>query len=101
MSLINPPQSIYTLSPSILSCRKDPEWKFAVFLRNPAERLLSAYLDKVNGKSTRDRDHFKFIYNMTHTPTFDEFVKAIAKNRTNFELGSRTREQLWGVDWCE
>ncbi|KAL7521008.1 hypothetical protein ACHAWX_005702 [Stephanocyclus meneghinianus] len=77
----------------------DPEWKFAVFLRNPAERLLSAYLDKVNGKSLRDRDHFKFIYNMTHTPTFDQFVKAIAKNRTDFELGSKTREKLWGVDW--
>lgn len=71
-----------------------------MFLRNPAERLLSAYLDKVNGMK-RDQDHFLMNYNMTQTPSFEEFVKAISQNRVDFELGSKTREKLQGVDWRE
>ena len=76
----------------------DPEWKFAVFLRNPAERLLSAYLDKVNG-TKRDKDHFLLLYNRTETPTFEEFVKTISQNRVDFDLHSKTQEKLHGVDW--
>lgn len=69
-----------------------------MFLRNPIERLLSAYLDKVNGMK-RDKDHFLMNYNMTHTPSFEEFVNIISENRIDFELGSKTREKLQGVDW--
>eukprot|EP00956_Cyclotella_meneghiniana_P027059 scaffold59906_cov36-Cyclotella_meneghiniana.AAC.1 len=76
----------------------DPQWKFAVFLRNPAERLLSAYLDKVNG-TQRDKDHFLMNYNMTVTPSFAEFVHAISKNRTATEIGVKSKEKLHGVDW--
>lgn len=84
-------------------CRRrlpDPEWKFAVFLRNPAERLLSAYLDKVNG-TKRDKDHFLKLYNKTESPTFEEFVRIISQNRVDFELASKTQEKLQGVDWCK
>lgn len=79
----------------------DPEWKFAVFLRDPAERLLSAYLDKVNGTSVDERNHFLKTYNLKATPTFEEFIKAISKNRTEFEFRSESETKLQGVDWCE
>lgn len=79
----------------------DPEWKFAVFLRDPAERLLSAYLDKVNGTSVKARNHFLKTYNLKATPTFEEFIKAISKNRTEFEFRSESETKLQGVDWCE
>ena len=85
-------QCVYTI--------QDPEWKFSVFLRDPAERLLSAYLDKVNG-TQRDKDHFLMNYNMTVTPSFAEFVHAISKNRTATEIGVKSKEKLHGVDWCK
>lgn len=69
-----------------------------MFLRNPSERLLSAYLDKVSGMK-RDKDHFLMNYNMSQTPSFEEFVNIISQNRVDFELGSKTKEKLQGVDW--
>ena len=67
----------------------------------PVERLLSAYLDKVNGKQ-RDRDHFLMSYNMTVTPSFAEFVHEISRNRTVVPLGgAKSKEKLHGVDWCK
>jgi hypothetical protein len=43
----------------------DPTWTTAMFVRDPAERLLSAYyFDKVAGKDYYTRSHFK-IYNGT------------------------------------
>ena len=67
-----------------------------MFLRNPAERLLSAYLDKVHKKKG-----FSMKYNMTEAPSFDEFVHAISPNRAEFELGGESREKLRGVNWCK
>jgi uridine kinase len=88
------------LSLTIICTCKDPEWKFAVFLRNPAERLLSGYLDKVNG-SQRDKAHFLTNYNMTYTPTFEQFVRTISLTRTEFELATKAEAKLRGVDWCK
>jgi len=46
-----------------ISILKDPSWTRAVFIREPAERLLSAYLDKVQRQENI---------------TFPEFIEAIA-----------------------
>jgi hypothetical protein len=68
----------------------DPEWTFAAFLRNPAERLLSAYLDKV----TEGR---------YGSLTFDDFLEGLerelpedldCKNNKNFV------SSLTGMSWC-
>jgi len=83
----------------------DPEWKFAVFFRDPEERLLSAYLDKVRPNSDNDDEvanHFKSEFNFTESPTFSEFVEAIATNRTRCPTGRGSgRDKLYGADWCE
>jgi len=82
----------------------DPEWKFAVFFRDPEERLLSAYLDKVRPNSDNDDEvanHFKSEFNFTESPTFSEFVEAIATNRTRCPTGRGSRrDKLYGADWC-
>lgn len=38
---------------------------------------------------------------MTETPSFSDFVNAISQNRTEFELGVKSKEKLRGVDWCK
>jgi len=82
----------------------DPEWKFAVFMRDPAERLLSTYLDKVrvnSGNGGMEAIHFRNVYNFTESPTFEEFVETIAKNKTHCPVrGGSKRENLHGADWC-
>jgi len=88
-----------------LEILNDPEWKFAVFFRDPEERLLSAYLDKVRPNSDNDDEvanHFKSEFNFTESPTFSEFVEAIATNRTRCPTGRGSgRDKLYGADWCE
>ncbi len=83
----------------------DPEWKFAVFMRDPAERLLSTYLDKVranSGNGGMEAMHFRSLYNFTESPTFEEFVETIAKNKTHCPVrGGPRRENLHGADWCK
>mmetsp|Transcript_5215 Transcript_5215/g.10515 ORF Transcript_5215/g.10515 Transcript_5215/m.10515 type:complete len:577 (-) Transcript_5215:113-1843(-) len=80
----------------------DPEWKFATFLRDPAERLLSTYLDRVAGKDEIQTGWFRKSYNLRKRPSFPEFVEYISRNRTHcpFRQGSPTTDRLFGVDWC-
>ena len=89
-----------------LDILNDDSYIFAVFLRDPAERLLSLYLDKINGKDERWKEHFVSRYGLDGTPTFEEFVKMIDRERTTSSCplvhGSRNNNviHLGGVDWC-
>lgn len=78
-----------TISPfiSYLSCINDmfvihmladPSWKFAAFIREPAERLLSAYLDKWKN-SGLELEQNMWLYEFEKAPSFEEFINEIAK----------------------
>lgn len=67
----------------------DPEWTFAAFLRNPAERLLSAYLDKV------EKGRYGHL-------TFDDFVEGLERELPE-DLDCRDKKfesSLTGISWC-
>lgn len=86
-----------------LDILNDESFTFAAFLRDPAERLLSLYLDKINGKHDRWKKHFVSRYGLVGTPTFEEFVKMIDRNRTTpcpLVQGRTNVITLGGVDWC-
>lgn len=78
----------------------DPEWKFIAFLRNPAERLLSAYLDKVYSKKT-EREHFQKQHGLNRTLSFNEFLDVLAEEPLPCpsRLGNDL-DRLKGVNWC-
>lgn len=59
-------------------------WKKAVFVRDPAERLLSAYLDKIE----KDRKYIR------DEVTFSEFIDRIALTNVNLQGKSNT-----GLSW--
>ena len=69
----------------------DPEWTFAAFLRNPAERLLSAYLDKIEKKGRHGN------------LSFDDFVEGLERELPE-ELDCRDdktiKSSLTGMSWC-
>jgi len=69
----------------------DEEWTWAAFVRNPAERLLSAFLDKVKSK----RDKLKWI---NGTITFKEFINGLSvpMNDTTCTVGN----PAGGLSWC-
>mmetsp|Transcript_17250 Transcript_17250/g.32948 ORF Transcript_17250/g.32948 Transcript_17250/m.32948 type:complete len:274 (+) Transcript_17250:178-999(+) len=80
----------------------DPEWKFAAFIRNPVERLLSAYLDKVASEKQAVRQHFQKNYGLNHTISFREFVNYLGDERQSCPLSKKNYkiDGLRGVDWC-
>ncbi|CAJ1386970.1 unnamed protein product [Effrenium voratum] len=56
---------------------KDPRWKFVVFVRDPLERFLSAFLDKCLKLSTHCReDHRRGWENVTDRSGLPEKVRA-------------------------
>ena len=74
----------------------DPKWTKAIFIRNPAERLLSAYNDK--GRKVKFTHQFFGAYNngtegemkqeenknnSYYVPTFHEFVNLVTYNNSN------------------
>jgi hypothetical protein len=70
----------------------DPSWTKAVFFRNPFERLLSAYEDKIVNKAYTQK---VFHIGDLSTPqserpvlTFAEFVDRIADNTTNADCSN-------------
>ena len=83
-----------------LNILNDESYTFAVFLRDPAERLLSFYLDKVNGDDEKWKSHFVSIHGLNKTPSFGEFVKMIDGKRTSCPFTGRNSERISGVDWC-
>ena len=72
---------------------EDEEWTWAAFIRDPAERLLSAYLDKVMPKS-----RFKWIKQELTFKNFTDFL-SVPKNFTSCDeegaMGS-----IKGLNWC-
>ena len=82
----------------------DEEWTWAAFIRNPAERLLSGYLDKV--KSNEDKLRW-----IDGSLTLDAFIDALSKpaNLTQVfdDEGQVTSHKctsgnssLFGLTWC-
>jgi hypothetical protein len=68
----------------------DPEWTFAAFLRNPAERLLSAYLDKLETGKRHGR------------LTFDDFLERLERELPE-DLDCKDKDfksSLTGMSWC-
>lgn len=68
------------------------DWTWAAFIRNPAERLLSAYLDKVKTRELRW---------LNKKLTFEEFVDSLSRPN-NFTSCSEegTGGGLFGLSWC-
>ena len=60
------------------------EWTWAAFIRNPAERLLSAYLDKVESKKKW---------------TFEKFVDSLSKSTDNITTCDGA-DPFYGLNWC-
>ncbi|KAL7426212.1 hypothetical protein ACHAXM_000376 [Skeletonema potamos] len=83
-----------------LNILNDDSYIFAAFLRDPAERLLSLYLDKVNGKDLLWKTHFVSLYGLDDTPSFEEFVKLIDRKRTSCPFYGNKSERISGMDWC-
>jgi len=74
----------------------DPEWTFAAILRNPADRLLSAYLDKLKvgpGSGSIAKHH-----NFNKSFTFDVFLQYLEKE-TPKDLNCQDKD-LTGLNWC-
>ena len=73
----------------------DPTWTKAIFLRDPAERLLSAYLDKVaEGES-------KKVFNNETIAKFAEWVRELEQGRgiisKRCHVGNTSKN---GHSWC-
>jgi hypothetical protein len=61
-------------------------WMKAVFLRDPAERLLSSYLDKVQDMES-------------NTITFESFVRGLAEEDSDCVAGTKKASKQ-GLTWC-
>lgn len=85
------------------------EWTWAVFLREPAERLLSAYLDKIAKATTQNKIFNGLGINATSAVfTFEDFVQRLAMDFN--ETGCKTKQRatdtpelltgMTGLNWC-
>jgi len=75
---------------------QDPSWTKAVFLREPAERLLSGYLDKIAGT-----DWSTTRYGQNDTLSFADFVDLITKpKRTKCKAGHSAIDEITGLNTC-
>ena len=72
---------------------EDDEWTWSAFVRNPAERLLSAYLDKVRARRSR-------VLGPDGKPLpFVEFVESLA-SRVNYTDCNDDKGGFRGLGWC-
>ena len=71
---------------------EDEEWTWAAFIRNPAERLLSAYLDKVKSK----KDRLRWIEGEL---TFEKFTDLLS-DQSNFTHCGQNKGGMAGLGWC-
>ena len=85
------------------------DWTWSVFLRDPAERLLSAYLDKVLKQSTQEKILNALGRNLTRGFTFEDFVERLgvefdkAGCKTAGEKNDKNASALsgmTGLNWC-
>ena len=70
---------------------EDEEWTWAALIRNPAERLLSAYLDKVKSKK-----EFKWLDGKM---SFEEFIDKLSKPQNSSNCND-VKGVIEGLDWC-
>ncbi|KAL7555055.1 hypothetical protein ACHAWF_018671 [Thalassiosira exigua] len=70
---------------------EDKEWTWAAFLRDPAERLLSAYLDKVKGKAGKRMK----LHN--ESMTFEEFIDYLSKPVAH--VNATSAKGMHGLSW--
>jgi hypothetical protein len=63
-------QIIQVRDEELLTMLSDPSWKFGVLVRHPLTRLLSGYLDKVQG----GHEFSRFPLNFRYPQTFAQFV---------------------------
>jgi hypothetical protein len=78
------------------------EWTWAAFLRDPAERILSAYLDKA-APGTRAHPDIKEKLALNGTFTFDNFIErmAIPFDKTSCKANNETDlAGMTGLNWC-
>jgi hypothetical protein len=78
----------------------DPEWTFATILRNPADRLLSAYLDKL--KVGQGSGAIAKHLNFTKSFTFELFLQYLEKEPPE-DLHCQDKHLpalLTGLSWC-
>jgi hypothetical protein len=68
----------------------DPTWKKLIVIRNPAERLLSAFLDKI----ATDKNSAK-TFSLDHRPSFSEFVELLTRPGVLFRTAIYTRGCHW------
>jgi len=82
----------------------DPEWTFAAILRNPAERLLSAYLDKLKVQAGKQGGGIAKHLNFNESFTFDVFLEYLEKevpddlDCTDKQLPAALTGITWGTD---
>ena len=79
---------------------EDPEWTFATILRNPADRLLSAYLDKL--KVGRGSGAIAKQLKFTESFTFEVFLEYLEKEPPE-DLNCQDKDLpavLTGLSWC-
>ena len=86
----------------------DPSWTKAIFLRDPAERLMSAYLDKVEKKmlkiklswqsSPNDID-LKSIPSSTKASVFADWVRSLETEPAVSCQGRRGPSWCWDPHW--
>ena len=67
------------------------EWKWAAFLRDPAERALSGYLDKIKGKG---------IQYLNATMTFEQFIEGLARPYNKTSCAGNKGNGIVGLNWC-
>ena len=85
---------------------EDEEWTWAAFVRNPAERLLSGYLDKVKSNEGRLRWSDGNL-------TFEAFIDTLSKPANlvtvfddtgrqviSHKCASSNNSSLFGLTWC-
>lgn len=79
----------------------DSEWTFAAFLRNPAERLLSGYLDKLKVEKKNGMIAKKLGFNSSFT--FDAFVERLGRGLPDDDLDCADKDlmpSVTGISWC-
>jgi len=81
----------------------DKEWTFAAILRDPAERLLSAYLDKLKINEGKRGGNIAKGMNLTKEFSFENFLEYLEKDSPE-ELNCRNENEglpsLTGMNWC-
>ena len=78
---------------------EDDTWTWATMIRNPAERLLSGYLDKVVKKSTKaELRPVNASVTMDGSITFEQFIANLSMPVENNNC--KENSGMNGLSWC-